>query len=114
MTVTVADDVCAVWPGCSDSEQTVGHDVGAVCEARISASEVSGWALFVFLLVLSLNSCCLVVGSLHGSPSPGVACVDEGDVLSCLHDTHSFQEEALISESVGPDFCLHWGALYLH
>lgn len=48
MSVTVADDVYAVWPGCSDSEQTVGHGVRAVGEARISASEVSGWALFVF------------------------------------------------------------------
>lgn len=37
-----------VWPGCSDSEQTVGHGVGAVGGARISASEVSGWAVFVF------------------------------------------------------------------
>lgn len=33
-------------------------------------------------------------------------CLDEGDVLSCLHDTHSFQEEALIPESVGPGFLL--------
>lgn len=44
MSVMVDDDVCAVWPGCSDSKQTIGRGMGA----RISASEVSGWALFVF------------------------------------------------------------------
>lgn len=61
------------------------------------------------VLVLSLNSKFMM--SSHWLlawltfPWRGL-CVDEGDVLSCLHDTHSFQEEALIPESVGPGFLL--------
>lgn len=61
------------------------------------------------VLVLSLNSEFMLSNSWLLAwltfPWHGL-CLDGGDVLSCLHDTHSFQEEALIPESVGPGFLL--------
>lgn len=66
------------------------------------------------VLVLSLNSKFMVSGhwllvwlTFHCLTGHWCGlCLDEGDVPSCLHGTHSFQEEALIPESVGLGFLL--------
>lgn len=48
MSVMVASELVLVWPGCSDLRRQLGTSVGAVGGTRVSASEMSGWALFVF------------------------------------------------------------------
>lgn len=65
------------------------------------------------VLVLSLNSKFMVSGhwllvwlTFHCLTGYWCGLCLDGDVPSCLHGTHSFQEETLIPESVGHGFLL--------
>lgn len=48
MSVMVASELVLVWPGCCDLRRQLGTGVGAVGGTRVSAGEMSGWAVCVW------------------------------------------------------------------